>query len=307
MERRKPDLLTEFVVSSCSVMPATAVTHPIDVVKVRMQLQNLSPATHCHHPGVLQTARRMVGTEGVASLYKGLNVGLLRAGVYGGLRIGMYAPLKNAIVDPNAQKTTVLQKLLAGGVSGVLAAGITSPLDLIKVRLQAAKDTSKTKLPSGELQSQGRSSWTIVRNIIKHEGLSGFYKGVTPNMARAAVQTAAQLAAYEESKSLVMRVSRSTKENFFVHLAASMITGVVTTTATTPADMVKTRMYVARGNSALHPIWGPLRTAYEVLAEGGLLGLFRGWMANYVRLGPQTAVTFVVLEQLRWVLDLGSV
>mgnify|MGYP001981999411 CR=1 FL=1 len=31
----------------------------------------------------------------------------------------------------------------------------------------------------------------------------------------------------------------------------------------------------------------------------GPRGFMRGWTANYLRLGPQTVITFVALEQLR--------
>jgi hypothetical protein len=36
-----------------------------------------------------------------------------------------------------------------------------------------------------------------------------------------------------------------------------------------------------------------------VYAAHGLAGFWRGWLANYARLGPQTVVTFLVVEQLR--------
>ena len=39
--------------------------------------------------------------------------------------------------------------------------------------------------------------------------------------------------------------------------------------------------------------------AVVVVKEDGPFGLFKGWSAQYMRLGPQTTVIFVVMEELR--------
>jgi len=74
----------------------------------------------------------------------------------------------------------------------------------------------------------------------------------------------------------------------------------VTTVTTNPIDMIKTRVYVGEGASIAS-------TFAHVLTRHGPLGLFRGFSANYLRLGPQTMVTFVVAEFLREKLGLGAV
>ena len=44
---------------------------------------------------------------------------------------------------------------------------------------------------------------------------------------------------------------------------------------------------------------GPLHCATEIIKREGPRGLLKGWTANYIRLGPQTTVIFVVLEKMR--------
>ena len=61
--------------------------------------------------------------------------------------------------------------------------------------------------------------------------------------ARAAVLTAAQCATYNESKKLWMWITGA-GDDFTTHLGSSMITGLVTTTATGPVDVIKTNMFV---------------------------------------------------------------
>jgi len=48
------------------------------------------------------------------------------------------------------------------------------------------------------------------------------------------------------------------------------------------------------------------RPSRKVLAADGPAGLMRGWTANYVRLGPQTVITFIALEKLRGLAGLDS-
>lgn len=77
------------------------------------------------------------------------------------------------------------------------------------------------------------------------------------------------------------------------------VTGVVTTTVTAPADVLKTRMFASAGG-------GVFEAAQKLVAEEGAGAFFKGWMANYVRLGPQTMITFLVAEQLRHMFGLEA-
>ena len=58
--------------------------------------------------------------------------------------------------------------------------------------------------------------------------------------------TAAQCATYNESKKLWMWITGG-GDDFATHLGSSMITGLVTTTATGPVDVIKTNMFVGEG------------------------------------------------------------
>lgn len=60
---------------------------------------------------------------------------------------------------------------------------------------------------------------------------------------RAAVLTASQCATYDEIKQVIMKVT-GMGNHFGTHISASMVTGLVTTTATAPVDVIKTHMFV---------------------------------------------------------------
>jgi solute carrier family 25 uncoupling protein 8/9 len=137
---------------------------------------------------------------------------------------------------------------------------------------------------------------------------------------RSAALTASQCAAYDSAKSFVRKWRRGEEDDLLTHLCASMLTGLVTTTVTNPVDMIKTQLYMSaatnsesaatRNESAggfrrvevtkksAKPA-GAVAAARDVLKREGPRGFMRGWSANYLRLGPQTVITFVALEQFR--------
>lgn len=86
------------------------------------------------------------------------------------------------------------------------------------------------------------------------------------------------------------------------HFVCSMITGLVSTTATAPIDMIKTQMFV---NGSKYN--GPLDCMKSIFEKEGIRGLFKGWTANYVRLGPQTVIVFLVMEKLRELVGMDGI
>jgi dicarboxylate transporter 10 len=49
----------------------------------------------------------------------------------------------------------------------------------------------------------------------------------------------------------------------------------------------------------LHDGRHPIKIMAHMIKTEGIGSLFRGWMPAFVRLGPHTIVTFIVLEQLK--------
>ncbi len=73
-----------------------------------------------------------------------------------------------------------------------------------------------------------------------------------------------------------------------------MLTGLAATTITAPVDVVKTHMYCNGSKYA-----NPVACAADIFRREGARGFFKGWTANYARLGPQTTLMFVFMENMR--------
>ena len=86
---------------------------------------------------------------------------------------------------------------------------------------------------------------TLIKYCLISSELSVCLTSAVCVQARAAVLTASQCATYDEVKQTLIKFTGA-GDNFGTHLASSMITGLVTTTATAPVDVIKTHMFVGK-------------------------------------------------------------
>ncbi|KAF5843188.1 mitochondrial carrier domain-containing protein [Dunaliella salina] len=276
-------VLTELLTSGVSVGAANTATNPLDVLKVRLQLERNKMPEGVRPPGMVQTGLGVVRNEGcLTALRSGLGTSLTRGFFFGGARLGLYTPIKS-IITKDAKQPSLEMKVLSGSLSGGLAAAVTSPIELVKTRLQAA----------GQTPGAATSSTGVIRAVVKADGVTGLWKGAMPGLFRSAILTAAQCATYDEVKRGVLSAT-GWEDGPHTHLTSAMIAGLVTTTITNPLDVIKTRMFVGGAKYK-----GALSCAADVLKKEGLLGFMKGWSASYARLGPHTVIMFTTAESLR--------
>lgn len=80
------------------------------------------------------------------------------------------------------------------------------------------------------------------RTIVKTEGFRGLYKGVSPTTQRAAIVAAVELSSYDECKLLLLRYTNWTDGDKKTHFAASLMAGFLATVASSPTDVIKSRV-----------------------------------------------------------------
>jgi hypothetical protein len=91
--------------------------------------------------------------------------------------------------------------------SGALANGIANPTDVLKVRLQAGNNVNSKSMSKAFIE------------MSKKEGLQGLYRGILPNMQRAAIITGVELPVYDSVKSFFVNKLNMNAKNFSTHLA----------------------------------------------------------------------------------------
>ncbi|XP_078283971.1 mitochondrial 2-oxoglutarate/malate carrier protein [Rhinoraja longicauda] len=146
-----------------------------------------------------------------------------------------------------------------------------------------------------------RRGYTNVFNALfrmtREEGLFTLWRGCVPTMARAVVVNAAQLASYSQTKQFLLSLSYF-NDNILCHFCASMISGLVTTAASMPVDIAKTRIQNMRTINGKPEYRNGLEVLVKVARQEGFFSLWKGFTPYYARLGPHTVLTFIFLEQM---------
>jgi len=125
----------EFAIGGLAAAGAGFFTNPVDVVKVRLQLQGELEARGSYtkiYKNTLHAAYLIVKHEGVLALQAGLVPALAFQVVLNGVRLGAYksAQRYELIVDERGN-TDVLRTTLVSGIAGCVGAVLSSPLYLV--------------------------------------------------------------------------------------------------------------------------------------------------------------------------------
>ncbi|KAF2839522.1 mitochondrial carrier [Patellaria atrata CBS 101060] len=257
---------------------AACVTHPLDLIKVRLQTQH-----HGERRNMAQMFVHVAKSDGFLGLYKGLSASLLRQLTYSTTRFGVYEELKEVFTSARSQPSFMGLVAMAS-TSGFLGGIAGNPADVLNVRMQ--HDAS---LPAAERRNYKHAIDGLIR-MSREEGWQSLFRGVWPNSARAVLMTASQLASYDGFKRILL-ANTSMQDNLTTHFSASFLAGFVATTICSPVDVIKTRVMSAKDKKPLPAL------ILDIYKAEGWRWMFRGWVPSFMRLGPHTIATFIFLEQ----------
>lgn len=318
--------LKGFVEGGIASIVAGCSTHPLDLIKVRMQLQGeanvpnpaaqaLRPALafhpaaghvshHIHVPppslpppparmGPIAVGVKIVQQEGVAALFSGVSATVLRQTLYSTTRMGLYDVLKQKWTDPHSNKMPLERKIVAGLVAGAVGAAVGNPADVAMVRMQA-----DGRLPVAQRRNY-KSVVDAIGQMAKNEGVASLWRGSSLTVNRAMLVTASQLASYDQIKESILERGLM-KDGLGTHVTASFAAGFVAAVASNPVDVIKTRVMNMKVEPGMAPPYkGALDCALKTIKAEGPLALYKGFIPTISRQGPFTVVLFVTLEQVR--------
>eukprot|EP00929_Paragymnodinium_shiwhaense_P039255 TRINITY_DN20640_c0_g1_i1.p1 TRINITY_DN20640_c0_g1~~TRINITY_DN20640_c0_g1_i1.p1 ORF type:complete len:340 (-),score=35.65 TRINITY_DN20640_c0_g1_i1:251-1192(-) len=275
-----------------------------DVIKTRMQG---SPApgsiATAYAGGFRSTASRILAEEGFLSLYAtALPASLMRECLAIGTRIGAYPAVRDVMSSlsqgQSGGNAAVSSKLSSAVVLGVVSGLLASPCDLVRIRLQSeaglsdAHGTLTTGLRAG-LPRTFKHSPHAFASLVSSDGILGLWRGAGVNVLRSVCTTVGTVPVYEHTKHLA-KSNLGVADSPALHFGAGFVAGVVGTTATAPADIVRTRI-MAEGKSGV----GVVGAVTSIAKDYGPLGFFRGWVPAYCRLGPLFLCMPALIEQVR--------
>ena len=172
-------------------------------------------------PGFATILTNMVKTDGITSIYKGVDAAIGRQLVYGTARIGLHRAISDELKRRNEGKPISFgMKALSGMLSGSIAVCIGTPFDIALVRLQ-----SDSMAPAAERKNYKNVMDALTRTV-KDEGPAALYKGLSPNVLRGMSMNVGQLACYDQAKEMVAKILNDPMTNgpaFTTQIGASLV------------------------------------------------------------------------------------
>jgi len=169
---------------------AIVVVTPMETIKVKLIHDQLSPKPN--YRGFIHGTMSIAQQQGLKGCYKGLIPTILKQGSNQMIRFAVFYELqKRMLGDDPTKKFSVMQSMFAGGVAGAASVFGNTPVDVVKTRMQGL-DSHKY---NGVID--------CVKQIMKNEGLKGFYKGTTPRLGRVCLDVAITMTLYTQIMNLL--------------------------------------------------------------------------------------------------------
>jgi len=269
---------------------------PLDTIKVRMQLSRSGRGTGTKARGVFATGAYIVRRETPLALYKGLGAVLSGIVPKMAIRFASFEAYKGWLADKETGKTSVGGIFLAGlGAGTTEAVAVVTPMEVVKIRLQAQQHSLADPLDAPRYRNAGHAVYTIVRE----EGFSALYRGVSLTALRQATNQGANFTAYQEIKKLAHKLQPDLVElPSYQHMFIGLISGAMGPFSNAPIDTIKTRLQRATavpGTSALQRI---VAIASDMWRTEGFRSFYKGITPRVMRVAPGQAIVFAVYERV---------
>ncbi|KAM0002854.1 putative mitochondrial carrier protein [Helianthus debilis subsp. tardiflorus] len=292
------------------------VTSPLDVIKIRFQVQ-LEPTTSfallsknlygtSKYTGMVQASKDIFREEGFLGFWRGNVPALLMVMPYTAIQFAVLHKVKTFASGSSKSEDHIhlspYLSFMSGALAGCAATVGSYPFDLLRTILASQGEP--------KIYPNMRSAFV---DIMTTRGFRGLYAGLSPTLVEIVPYAGLQFGTYDTFKrwtmawnarwstdSVLNEESLSSFQLFVCGLAAGSCAKAVCH----PLDVVKKRFQIE--GLQRHPRYGArvethaYRNMYDALMrisqKEGWAGLYKGIVPSIVKAAPAGAVTFVAYE-----------
>lgn len=296
--------MADFLAGGVSSVMAITLTHPIDVVKSRMQFQGEGARTGSGkagagggvYRGVFSSLAAIGRAEGIRGLYRGLIPAYGLQVSVTGTRFGVYSLAKDFVKSEDGTPQPAWHNFALAALSGFCGAVLGNPFFALKTRAQVFSSAPGLAVgtqhaPSGLLQGLG--------NIYSEEGLKGYLRGANAFIPRVVVFGAAQLGFYDLCKPF-FKDQFHLEEGLQLQFPCAFVASSAAVIAIQPFDFLAARLQ----NQPVDPLTkrgllysGMLDCLHKSIQAEGPSCLLKGCWANACRMGPYSVLVLIFFEQ----------
>ncbi|XP_049874649.1 mitochondrial thiamine pyrophosphate carrier-like [Pectinophora gossypiella] len=286
-----------------------AVGQPLDVLKIRFQLQLEPIEKGSKYSSVLQAVSAIIKEEGVTTLWSGHVPAQLLSISYGVLQFSTFETLTQ-LCERSDPKFYLANKHWLNFSNGAIAAAIATiasfPFDTVRTRLIAEQKTNKAY----------RGFLHAFSTIVRLEGTAALFKGLVPTLSQIAPHAGIQFAAYKLLTQNVLNqfkyfqrkinVSSTVESTLLANLIAGSTAGFVAKTVIYPFDLIKKRLQI-QGFQEHRLSFGRqmycnglLDCVKLTITEEGFLALFKGYGPSMLKAGLVSALHFAAYDEIKY-------
>lgn len=270
-----PKDVSLFFAGAVAGATAKTVTAPLDRIKLLMQVHGIKAGQQIKKKsiGFLEAAVKIGKEEGMQGYWKGNLPQVIRVIPYSAVQLLSYELYKK-LFKGNDKELSVAGRLAAGACAGMTSTLVTYPLDVLRLRL--AVD------PACKTMAQ------VASTMLREEGLSSFYRGLGPSLFGIAPYIALNFCAFDLIKKSLPEEMRKTPTASFL---TAFLSATLATTMCYPLDTVRRQLQM-KGT----PYITVLDAIPGIVANDGVLGLYRGFVPNALKNLPNSSIRLTTFD-----------
>ena len=207
-----------------------------------MQLSRRARQPGAPKRGFIATGAAIVKKETPLALYKGLGAVLTGIVPKMAIRFTSFEAYKQYLADPTTGVVSGQATFLAGLAAGVTeAVAVVTPMEVIKIRLQAQHHSMADPLDIPKYRNAAHALYTVV----KEEGVSALYRGVSLTALRQGSNQAVNFTAYTYFKEWLKQWQPEYEGKNLPGWQTTLIglvSGAMGPLSNAPIDTIKTRL-----------------------------------------------------------------
>ena len=240
--------INKIIPGMCATTVSVILGYPFDTVKTRMQTKMFS--------GVIDCVKTTFGNEGLIGFYRGVTMPF----------VGLVAKrtFQFRIYDECLKYTN---SWMSGFIASSFMSPLGNPISVIKIRMQ---DSTINKY---------NGITTCIKDIYKTNGISGFFRGVYPNLMKDIMFGTLYLGLYGYLKDNIFN-NYSTKTNYFL---SGGLSGSITWIILMPIDTIKTTIQSGKNYDFIK----------NTIKTDGVRFFWKGSVPTLLRIFPVSAMSMM--------------
>ncbi|XP_077308715.1 mitochondrial glycine transporter isoform X2 [Lithobates pipiens] len=221
-------VIKAFLCGSLSGTCSTLLFQPLDLVKTRLQTQQISSLGN--RVGMFQLFRKVIRNENLFGLWKGVTPSVLRCIPGVGIYFSTLYLLKQQLFS--GKEISPLESVFLGAGSRTVAGVCMLPFTVIKTRYESGNYNYK-------------SVFGAMGSIYRTEGARGLFSGLTATLLRDAPFSGIYLMFYTQAKKIAFQ--RNIDQTFtpLINFSCGIMAGILASVSTQPADVIKTHIQLS--------------------------------------------------------------